>query len=148
MANTLYHQLLDLPYRNFDPVRGLSRLSSDVSYEDKALIKDVCPKKGVIMQITQIFIARLCNQLRSENITSYTPANEQRFIDIVNSITDFNRPPTPEPPREDPIPDVRVRNPRTRRTATGSILQRDEPKENANRKTRKGKGTVKPTSLG
>lgn len=100
MANKHYHQGLPLPYKNVDPIRGLSRLSSDISYEDIALIKKVCPKKGVIMQVAQIFFSTLANHLRNNNLTYYTPENEQEFINIVNGITEYGRRTAVESPRE------------------------------------------------
>lgn len=81
--STNYHQDLPQPYLNCDPDREMSRLSADITYKDKALIKLVCPKKGIFMQMTQIFFSRICEELRSQNITHYTPENEQRFLAII-----------------------------------------------------------------
>jgi hypothetical protein len=78
-----HHQNLPLPYDHLDVVRDLSRLSADISYSDKALIKGVCPKKGILNQITQNFFASLCHNLRKNGLTHYSPHNEQQFIELV-----------------------------------------------------------------
>jgi len=87
MSSTHFHQLLPQPYRELDQIKELSRLSADIPYSDKELIKLVCPKKGILMQITQVFFHRLCEEMRLNNLTHYTPQNEQHFIAIVNDIT-------------------------------------------------------------
>lgn len=87
MSSTHFHQLLPQPYRELDQIRELSRLSADIPYSDKELIKLVCPKKGILMQITQVFFHRLCEEMRHQKLTHYTPENERQFITIINDIT-------------------------------------------------------------
>jgi hypothetical protein len=85
MNTNFFHQDLDQPYRplyiNFD--RNMSRLSADISYEDKNLIKLVCPKRGILNQITQLFFSSICNELKQNGITHYSPDNEQRFVELI-----------------------------------------------------------------
>lgn len=91
-----FHQDLDQPYRplyiDFD--RQMSRLSADISYEDKHLIKMVCPKKGILNQITQLFFESICRELKQNGITHYSPANERKFIELIRRRT------TPKPTRK------------------------------------------------
>jgi len=91
-----FHQDLDRPYQplylDFD--HNMSRLSADISYADKKLIKMVCPKKGILNQITQLFFESICRELREHNITHYSPQNEQHFIQLIK------RRATVKPPRK------------------------------------------------
>lgn len=78
-----HHQHLPLPYAHLDPVRDLSRLSADISYADKALIKNICPKRGILNQIAQNVYSSICNNLRNHGITHYSPQHELQFIELV-----------------------------------------------------------------
>lgn len=78
-----FHQSLPQPYSSLDPDRDLSNLSALISYADKNLIKSICPKKGILNQITQNFFSSLTNQLRKHGITYYSPEHERFFVDLV-----------------------------------------------------------------
>ena len=78
-----HHQNLPLPYQHLDQNRDLSRLSADIPYEDKNLIKGICPKKGILNQLTQNLFASICHNLRKNGLTHYSPDNEQQFIALI-----------------------------------------------------------------
>lgn len=78
-----FTQGLPRPYDHLDEVRDLSRLSADIPAVDKDLIKHICPKRGILNQITQNIFHSLCENLRKQNITYYSPENEQYLIDTI-----------------------------------------------------------------
>jgi hypothetical protein len=53
----------------------LSRLSADISYEDKTYLKRIFPARGLFNRITQIFIHSIVEELKQNGITTYTPEN-------------------------------------------------------------------------
>lgn len=141
MARHYYHQALPQPYEHLHQVRELSRLSADVSYVDIGLIKSICPKKGIINQLTQIFISTLANKLREENITCYTPKNESRLIELITSVSDFGRCPVVEPIGQTSPRDDGSGTPDTCSNSSGSLVEQFGTEETADGQTRKGKGT-------
>ncbi len=82
---------LPRPYADKDKTRELSRLSADIPYSDKNLISSVCPKRGILNQITQVFFAALCANLRTHNIHHYEPEYESYFVQLINSADDHIR---------------------------------------------------------
>lgn len=78
-----HHQDLPLPYDHLDRDRDLSRLSADISYTDKALIRGICPKQGILNQLTQCFFNAICNNLRKNGHTYYAPDHERYFIQLI-----------------------------------------------------------------
>lgn len=79
--------MLKLPYHSLDRVTELSRLSADIAYIDKSLIKAVSPCMGLFNQMTQLYFAAIAHELRELNITHYTLENEQRLITIIRRRT-------------------------------------------------------------
>ena len=75
---------LPLPYLHLDSVRDLSRLSADISVQDKNLIKHVCPKKGILNQITQNLFASIAKHLRQNGITYYSPEHEAYLVRLIS----------------------------------------------------------------
>ena len=53
----------------------LSRLSADISYEDKELLRRIFPAKGLFNRLTQIFFHSIVTELKQNGITTYTPDN-------------------------------------------------------------------------
>lgn len=96
MTSNFYHQDLALPYQplylDFD--KHMSRLSADIPYADKDLIKLVCPKRGILNQLTQLFFSSVCEEMKQSGLTYYSPENEQAFIAIIRRRT------APQPPRK------------------------------------------------
>lgn len=82
---------LPRPYSTSDRLRELSRLSADIPYTDKNLIKSVCPKKGVLNQVTQCFFSAICENLREQQITYYSPEHESYLIDLIKSLLEHAR---------------------------------------------------------
>lgn len=81
-----HHSALPLPYGRMDQLGAckLSRLSADIPAKDKNLIKGVCPKRGILNQITQNFFDSICQNLRNNGITYYSPEHEQYLVELVN----------------------------------------------------------------
>lgn len=73
------------PYTHLNHAKDvhLSRLSADISYEDKQFLHRVFPAKGVFNRITQLFFHSLVLELKQNGITTYTPANADEFGRIV-----------------------------------------------------------------
>jgi len=82
-----HHPGLRTPYTGLNRDTELSRLSADIAFIDKHLIKTVCPVNGLLMQMTQLFFASVCHELRTKNITHYTPENESELINIIRRRT-------------------------------------------------------------
>jgi len=78
-----HHQDLPIPYDSCDRDRELSRLSADIPYPDKQLIRGICPKQGILNQLTQNFFHALCTNLRKNGITYYSPDHERYFIQLI-----------------------------------------------------------------
>ena len=78
-----HHQDLPIPYDHCDRDRELSRLSADIPYEDKNLIRGICPKQGILNQLTQNIFASICKNLRKHGITYYAPDHERYFIQLI-----------------------------------------------------------------
>lgn len=74
---------LPTPYESADPIRELSRLSADIPFADKDLIKHICPKKGILNLLTQNFFHAICQNLRKNNITYYSPDNEHYLTQLI-----------------------------------------------------------------
>lgn len=78
-----HHQSLPLLYGKMDPGGKLSRLSADIPQENKNLIKSVCPKQGILNQLTQNIFHAITNNLRKNGITYYSPSHEDYFIALI-----------------------------------------------------------------
>ena len=78
-----HHQDLPIPYDSCNRDRELSRLSADIPYRDKQLIRGICPKQGILNQLTQNFFHALCSNLRNNGITYYAPDHERYFIQLI-----------------------------------------------------------------
>lgn len=78
-----HHQDLPLPYDHLNRDRDLSRLSADISYVDKELIRGICPKQGILNQLTQVIFSSICTNLRNNGITYYSPDHERYFIQLL-----------------------------------------------------------------
>lgn len=74
------HQVLN-PYQ-LDQ-REMVRTQIWVSPDDKYLLNSVYPIRGVETLLLSGIYKRLCAQLRSENITSYSPTNARRAHEII-----------------------------------------------------------------
>jgi hypothetical protein len=61
----------------------LSRLSADLPAEDKNLIKGICPKKGILNQLTQNLFHAIVTNLRANGVTYYSPEHEQYLVDLI-----------------------------------------------------------------
>lgn len=139
--STNYHQALPQPYSGLNQDRDLSRLSADIPYADKELIKVVCPKKGVLMQMTQVFFHTIVSEMKRLNITHYTPENENEFIAIIVGITQYKHrgQPTVEPPRNTPPRNVRAGTKGAHSKTEGSKQQRSNTQTPNKQKRSKGK---------
>lgn len=85
MEHSLEHLLPD-PYRHLTKEQKelqLSRLSADISYEDKELLKLVFPLKGILNRLTQVFFHSLVEELKQNGITHYTPTNADLVCRII-----------------------------------------------------------------
>ena len=78
-----HHSGLPLPYGKMDQSGDLSRLSADIPAKDKDLIKSICPKKGILNQLTQNIFFSIVNNLRSNGITYYSPEHESYLCALV-----------------------------------------------------------------
>jgi len=76
------HQILN-PYQ-LDQSE-MARTQIWVSYPDKMLLNSVYPVRGVESLLLSGIYKRICEQLRQENITSYTPSNARRAHEIILS---------------------------------------------------------------
>ena len=86
MPHSIDHILLN-PYRHMNAEQretNLSRLSADISYEDKEFVRRIFPAKGLFNRLTQIFFHSLVEELKAKNITTYTPENADEFARIIN----------------------------------------------------------------
>lgn len=139
--STNYHQSLPQPYAGLNQDRDLSRLSADIPYADKELIKSVCPKKGVLMQMTQVFFHTIVTEMKRLNLTHYTPENENEFIAIIVGITQYQHRglAAPELTRDTPPRNVRAGTKGTHTKTTRGVKQRGNTKaadkQTDNRKT-------------
>jgi hypothetical protein len=76
MAQHSIDHILPNPYRHIkNKERELSRLSADVSYEDKDFLHLIYPAKGLFNRLTQIFFHSIVEECKAHGITTYTPAN-------------------------------------------------------------------------
>lgn len=78
-----FHTALPLPHGPMSQNGDLSRLSADIPARDKNLIKGVCPKRGILNQLTQNLFLAITNNLRKNGITYYSPDHEQYFIALI-----------------------------------------------------------------
>lgn len=76
------------PYRDLDPERDLSHLTSAVSYEDKRLIKRVCPVSGLFQQMVQAFFHSVAEDIRAKGIDNWTPESTQTTLTIIRERTE------------------------------------------------------------
>jgi len=53
----------------------LSRLSADISYEDKELLHRVFPARGLFNRMVQVFFHSIVKELKQNGITTYSPEN-------------------------------------------------------------------------
>lgn len=77
MPHSVDH-ILPNPYRHLNAEQRdaqLSRLSADVSYEDKEYIRRIFPAKGLFNRTVQIFFHSIVTELKANGITTYTPEN-------------------------------------------------------------------------
>lgn len=75
--NSIDHILLN-PYRHMNKEQRelqLSRLSADISLEDKEFLHRVYPAKGLFNRLTQIFFHSIVEECKLHGITTYTPEN-------------------------------------------------------------------------
>jgi len=61
----------------------MARVQVFVSFPDKALLNAVYPVRGVETLLLSGIYKRICEQLRKENITYYTPSNARRAHEII-----------------------------------------------------------------
>lgn len=78
-----YHQALPRPYSDPKFERDLSNCTAWVPKRDKDLIRHVCPKRGILNQLVQNLFASIVTNLRDQNITYYSPQNEQYLIRVI-----------------------------------------------------------------
>lgn len=62
---------------------NLSRLSADISYEDKEFLRRLYPARGLFNRLTQIFFHSLIEELKQNGITTYTPENADAVARII-----------------------------------------------------------------
>lgn len=62
------------PYANLDDDKK-ARLNADIDKLDKHLIQSVCPIRGVLQQMVNMFIQSVVIEMRQRNITSYGDPN-------------------------------------------------------------------------
>lgn len=80
----MYHlDRIPNPYAHLDKDRDLSRLSADISYEDKAFLRRIFPEKGLFNRLTQVFFHSLVIEAKQLNITYYTPENVEHLIELI-----------------------------------------------------------------
>jgi hypothetical protein len=78
-----HHNKLPLLYGKMDQSGNFSRLSADIPAKDKNLIKSVCPKQGILNQLTQNLFHAITTNLRINGITYYSPEHEDYFIALI-----------------------------------------------------------------
>jgi hypothetical protein len=123
MPHTVHH-LPPNPYENLNRDFDLSRLSADISYEDKKFLHQVFPAKGLFNRMTQLFFHSITEECKQNGITTYTPENADAFVRLVT-----RRCATPEPAREVVQPDVTRRAKSPRDYAPGGLKQSDDAEE-------------------
>ena len=118
------------PYRDIDDEDKV-RINADVPINEKLLIQAVCPIRGVLQAMVNLFIKSVTEEMKQTHITTY--ADYDRFLEIVHR-------------RTNPVPVGEGHNP-PNRGGTEGIRDQHPPVKNlrTNRPSLVGKGGKKVT---
>lgn len=91
MIHSIEH-LLPCPYAHLNRDLHLSRLSADISYEDKEFLHLIFPARGLFNRLTQVFFHSLVSECKQNGITTYSPENADYLARLIARRCSFAEP--------------------------------------------------------